>query len=128
MATTELMSSHPFLCKRVAELQNMVHPGTVRPVPRTPLAYPLAPILGMTAPGSTSGVLLIFLYIGILVAIAIPNFMKKRDELLQMQSQQQQFQFPPPDEDPDARPDDDDEDEEADADPPVQGQRKTYRE
>ena len=53
MATTELMSSHPFLCKRVAELQAIVHPGTVAPVPRTPLAYPLAPILGMTAPGST---------------------------------------------------------------------------
>jgi len=130
MATTELMSSHPFLCKRVAELQNIVHPGTVKPVPRTPLAYPLAPILGMSAPGSTSGVLLIFLYLGILAAIAVPNFLKKREELLQMQSQPQILPFPP-DEEQDGRDDDEDDAEEDAQQQPVPGstrEGKTYRE
>ena len=74
MATTELMSSHPFLCKRVAELQNLVHPGTVTPVPRTPLAYPLAPILGMTAPGSSGVVLVVLLYLGGVFAFAAKEF------------------------------------------------------
>jgi Zn-dependent protease with chaperone function len=131
MATTELMSSHPFLCKRVAALQELVHPGTVRTVPRTPLAYPLAPILGMTAPGSTSGVLLIVLYLGILVAVAVPNFIRKRDELLQMQSQQQMLPFPPDDEQ-DGRTDDEEEDDaEDEVQQPVPGssrEGKTYRE
>jgi len=70
MATTELMSSHPFLCKRVAELQNVVHPGTVAPVPRTPLAYPFAPLLGMTAPGSTGIALLVLIYLGVVGVVA----------------------------------------------------------
>ena len=74
MATTELMSSHPFLCKRVAELQNLVHPGTVAAVPRTPLAYPLAPILGMTAPGSSGAVFLVLLYLGVAFAFAAKEF------------------------------------------------------
>jgi Zn-dependent protease with chaperone function len=74
MATTELMSSHPFLCKRVAELQALVHPGTVAPVPRTPLAYPLAPILGMTAPGSSGVVFLLLLYLGVVFAFAAKEF------------------------------------------------------
>jgi Zn-dependent protease with chaperone function len=74
MATTELMSSHPFLCKRVAELQALVHPGTVAPVPRTPLAYPLAPILGMTAPGSSGVVFLVLLYLGVVFAFAAKEF------------------------------------------------------
>ena len=74
MATTELMSSHPFLCKRVAELQNLVHPGTVTPVPRTPMAYPLAPILGMTAPGSSGVVLVVLVYLGVVFAFAAKEF------------------------------------------------------
>ena len=74
MATTELMSTHPFLCKRVAELQNLVHPGTVTPVPRTPLAYPLAPILGMTAPGSSGVVLIVLVYLGVVFAFAAKEF------------------------------------------------------
>jgi len=74
MATTELMSSHPFLCKRVAELQAIVHPGTVAPVPRTPLAYPLAPILGMTAPGSTGVALLVLVYLGVIAVFAARGF------------------------------------------------------
>ena len=77
MATTELMSSHPFLCKRVAELQAIVHPGTVAPVPRTPLAYPLAPILGMTAPGSTGVVLLVLVYLGVVAVFAVRGFQSK---------------------------------------------------
>jgi Zn-dependent protease with chaperone function len=126
MATTELMSSHPFLCKRVAALQEVVHPGTVRPVPRTPLAYPLAPLLGMTAPGSSSAFLLIVLYLGVLVAFAAKGFQDRVARLGQQQS------MPLPsrtDEDPE-------EDDGADADEdtemkPVPGTvpgGKTYRE
>jgi hypothetical protein len=77
MATTELMSSHPFLCKRVAELQAIVHPGTVTPVQRTPLAYPLAPILGMTAPGSTGIALLVLVYLGVVAVFAVRTFQSK---------------------------------------------------
>lgn len=128
MATTELMSSHPFLCKRVAELQSIVHPGTVHPVSRTPLAYPLAPILGMTAPGSTSGVLLIFLYIGILAAVAIPNFLKMKEQAAQTQ-QQMQLPVPEDDERDGRQDDDDDEDDDAQRQSPGNSaDGKTYRE
>lgn len=134
MATTELMSSHPFLCKRVAALQELVHPGTVTPVPRTPLAYPLAPILGMTAPGSTGVVLLVLIYLGVVTVVAAKGFQAKLAQAGANVPPGLQFPFTPIpqqdlDDDPDARADDG-EDEEGESQPvpgTVPGGR-TYRE
>jgi len=135
MATTELMSSHPFLCKRVAELQAVVHPGTVSPVPRTPLAYPLAPILGMTAPGSSGVVFLLLLYLGVAFAFAAKGFRSRLAQAGSAAPPGLQLPFAPQEED-ESEADADDEDATADgADEeevqPVPGTvpgGKTYRE
>lgn len=136
MATTELMSSHPFLCKRVAALEELVHPGTVKPVPRTPLAYPLAPLLGMTAPGSTGVVLLVLLYLGVVFAIAAKGLQQKLAEAAGQTPPGLQLPFPrqgddeQEQEEADAEPDDGDEEEEG-ATRPIPGLLpggKTYRE
>jgi hypothetical protein len=135
MATTELMSSHPFLCKRVAELQNLVHPGTVAPVPRTPLAYPLAPILGMTAPGSSGVVLLVLLYLGVVFAFAAKEFRSRLAQAGSAAPPGLHLPFAPEGEDESAA-DPDDEDATAD-DPDEEGMQpvpgtvpggKTFRE
>jgi Zn-dependent protease with chaperone function len=77
MAVYELVSSHPYLCKRAAALQELGAPGTVRPVGRNPFAYPLAPVLGAGAGvGLSSAVWLVAAVIGITAAIAIPNFLR----------------------------------------------------
>lgn len=77
MAVLELSSSHPFLCKRAAALQEFVQPGTVRPVPRNALAYPLAPFFSIAAgPAGAGGAMAMIAVIGILAAIAVPNFIK----------------------------------------------------
>jgi Zn-dependent protease with chaperone function len=138
MATTELMSSHPFLCKRVAELQAIVHPGTVAPVPRTPLAYPLAPILGMTAPGSTGIALLVLVYLGVVAVFAVKSF---RSTLAAAGPPGCQLPFtpgaaPPSDEEEDDPRPDEEETPDPDGEPPEDGQMqrvpgtggKTYRE
>ena len=117
MATTELMSSHPFLCKRVAELQNLVHPGTVAPVPRTPLAYPFAPVLGMTAPGSTGIALLVLVYLGVVAVFAARSVQAKLAEVQGRVAPGLQLPFTPEEpDDPEPRPDDDP-DPQADDDP-----------
>lgn len=76
MATAELCMSHPYLCKRVAALQELRQPGTVLSPSRNPLAYPLAPLLGFSLGGPSSVALIMVVYLGILSAIAIPNFLK----------------------------------------------------
>jgi len=133
MATTELMSSHPFLCKRVAALQELVHPGTVTPVPRTPLAYPLAPILGMTAPGSTGIALLVLVYLGVVFAFAAKSFQSRLAAAGGQTPPGLQLPFPS---EPPSEPEDDQEEAEADDDRDAEMQRvpgtlpggKTYRE
>jgi Zn-dependent protease with chaperone function len=80
-AVAELASSHPFLCKRVAALQEVHQPGTVEPVGRNPLAYPLAPFLGFLAAGPAGGagtLLVVVAVIGIVAAIAIPSLLRAR--------------------------------------------------
>jgi Zn-dependent protease with chaperone function/type II secretory pathway pseudopilin PulG len=81
-AVLELVSSHPYLCKRVAALQELSHPGTVAPVSRNPLAYPLAPVFGFMAAGSggggLGGLLVMVAMIGIIAAIAIPSLLRAR--------------------------------------------------
>lgn len=80
-AISELVSSHPFLCKRVAALHELTAPGTVAPVRRNPLAYPLAPVLGVFGAGGGAFAFLIPVYVlGILAAIAIPHFQRYAEE------------------------------------------------
>jgi Zn-dependent protease with chaperone function len=89
-AVVELGSSHPFLCKRVAALYEYVKPGSLKPVSRNPLAYPFAPFLGFAAAGGgAGGGLLVIAMIGILAAVAIPNFVKFQERVRQQAEQQQ---------------------------------------
>jgi Zn-dependent protease with chaperone function/type II secretory pathway pseudopilin PulG len=77
----ELVSTHPFLCKRVAALQELDQPGTVAPVSRNPLAYPLAPVFGLMAAGPAAGaggLLVMVAMVGIIAAIAIPSLLRAR--------------------------------------------------
>ena len=110
MATAELCMSHPYLCKRVAALQEFWQPGTVPVVRRTPLAYPLAPVLGFTVGGSSSIALLTVFYIGVLAAIAIPNYKRFQERAAAAALQRQQVTPPWPDTD----------DEEEESAPPSQ--------
>jgi hypothetical protein len=75
----ELNASHPFLPKRVAALANHENPGTAPATSRHLLAYPLAPMFSM---GSVAGpgLLMMVAVIGILAAIAIPQFAEYRDK------------------------------------------------
>lgn len=82
MSIGELVSAHPYLCKRVAALQEQSQPGSLRPVARHPLAYPLAPFLGAGTTGAGMGGLMAFVAIaGILAAISIPSFVKYQHQL-----------------------------------------------
>jgi Zn-dependent protease with chaperone function len=75
MAVNELGASHPYLCKRVAAVKEYVVPGSTRVASRNPLAYPLAPFLAVGG-GGASGALVVVAVVGILAAIAIPNFVR----------------------------------------------------
>jgi Zn-dependent protease with chaperone function/type II secretory pathway pseudopilin PulG len=80
-AVLELVSTHPFLCKRVAALQELHQPGTVAPVSRNPLAYPLAPVFGLMAAGPAGGLggmLVMVAVVGMIAAIAIPSLLRAR--------------------------------------------------
>lgn len=76
MAIYELVSSHPYLCKRVAALQELSAPGTAPAASRTAFAYVLAPIFGGSAGGAAGSFIIIVAVIGIIAAMAIPTFMK----------------------------------------------------
>jgi Zn-dependent protease with chaperone function/type II secretory pathway pseudopilin PulG len=80
-AVLELVSTHPYLCKRVAALQELSQPGSAPAVPRNILAYPLAPVLGLAAAGPAGGaasLLVVVAMIGIIAAIAIPSLLRAR--------------------------------------------------
>ncbi len=70
----ELNATHPFLSKRVAALVNWQKPGAVKIPRRSLLAYPLAPMFGMASPGAAGAPLIILAMVGIMAAIAIPQF------------------------------------------------------
>jgi Zn-dependent protease with chaperone function len=70
----ELNASHPFLPKRVAALVNWKHPGQIPLPKRSVMAYPLAPLLGAPVSGGAAAPLVIVAVIGILAAIAIPQY------------------------------------------------------
>lgn len=76
MAVLELSASHPFLCKRVAALRDWTAPGTSPAARRNVLAWPLAPLLGV-ATGSAPSTAIVF--VAILAAIAVPNFVKYQE-------------------------------------------------
>jgi Zn-dependent protease with chaperone function len=97
MATAELCMSHPYLCKRVAALQELWQPGTVPAVRRTPLAYPLAPVLGFSVGGSSSIALLTVFYLGVMAAIAIPNYKRFQERSAAAALQRQRATPPWPD-------------------------------
>ena len=94
MAIYELVSSHPYLCKRVAELKNLEAPGSVRVAARNPLSYPFAPLFGGLAisGGGAAGALMIVAIVGMLAAIAVPNFLKYQQMAAQRRIQQTQMQ------------------------------------
>jgi Zn-dependent protease with chaperone function len=75
MSIFELVSSHPYLCKRAAALQEFAAPGTVKPVRRNPLAYPLAPFLGFAAAGNMqAGFVVVIFLMAFVFASAMPAF------------------------------------------------------
>jgi Zn-dependent protease with chaperone function len=73
----ELTSSHPFLCKRVAALTALTNPAAARPVPRSLAGAALAPMLGGFGGGAAGAApLMMVAVVGMLAAIAIPNFLR----------------------------------------------------
>ncbi len=76
MAVYELNTTHPFLSKRVASLRQAQTPGTAPALGRNPFAYVLAPFFGVAMGGASSILLVYVCMIGVLAAIAIPNFQK----------------------------------------------------
>jgi Zn-dependent protease with chaperone function len=74
MSVLELVSSHPYLCKRAAALREWSQPGSVTPVTRNPFAYPLAPLLGIAAApggGAASAAVMLVAFVGVMAAIAV---------------------------------------------------------
>lgn len=72
----ELSSSHPFLCKRAGALQELSAPGTVAPVKRSVAGWIFAPLLGGLGGAGGGAPLVAIAAVGVLAAIAIPNFIK----------------------------------------------------
>jgi type II secretory pathway pseudopilin PulG len=73
----ELTSYHPYLTKRAGTLADFAAPGSVMPIKRSFWGWLLAPVLGglgTTAGGA--GPLMMVAVIGVLAAIAIPNFIR----------------------------------------------------
>ena len=77
------------MCKRAAALQEFTTPGSVKPVRRTPLAYPLAPVFGFAVAGTGAAPIMAIVMIGMLAAIAVPNFKKFQERARQAALQQQ---------------------------------------
>jgi Zn-dependent protease with chaperone function len=75
----ELNASHPYLPKRVAALKDHKNPGSVPAVSRHLLAYPLAPMFSFGS-AAGPGLLVMVAIIGIMAAIAIPQFAKYREK------------------------------------------------
>ena len=75
-AVVELNLSHPFLSKRVAAVID--HEQARVSVGRNPFAYLFAPLFSFSAAGTgaASQLIIVVAIVGILAAIAIPNFLK----------------------------------------------------
>jgi Zn-dependent protease with chaperone function len=68
MAVRELCMTHPYLCKRAAALQELALPGSTERVGRNPLAYPLAPVLGISVGGASSFAMIMAIYLAFVTA------------------------------------------------------------
>jgi len=79
MAVLELSASHPYLCKRAAALAAVSNPAIATSVGRHPLAWLLAPVLGAASGGPAAAPMMVVAIIGILSAIAVPNFLKYQE-------------------------------------------------
>jgi len=79
MAVLELSASHPYLCKRAAALAAVSNPAIATSVGRHPLAWLLAPVLGAASGGPAAAPVMVVAIIGILAAIAVPNFLKYQE-------------------------------------------------
>jgi len=73
MSVLELVSSHPFLCKRAAALREYHRPGSVEPVSRNVLAYILAPLFGVAAApaGGAGAGMMVIAIVGVMSVIGI---------------------------------------------------------
>ncbi|MBI1948917.1 MAG: M48 family metalloprotease [Deltaproteobacteria bacterium] len=92
MSLIELNSTHPFIAKRVAAIQQLRRPGIAPDGGRNPLSYVLAPFFGFASGGAASilQLYIIVCVIGMLAAIAIPNFMKFQERAKAAQLEQLQ--------------------------------------
>jgi Zn-dependent protease with chaperone function len=88
MSIFELVSSHPYLCKRAAALREFSQPGSVSAVSRNVWAYPLAPLLGVAgAPaGGASAGMMVMLVVGIMAVVAIQGVRKFQQQALDIQN------------------------------------------
>lgn len=103
MAVYELGASHPYVCKRVAALQEWVAPGSAPEPRRNAFAYPLAPFLAIGGGGAGAAPMMAVAVIAMLAAIAIPNFVKYQQRAreaaaAQAAQQVQQVEVQPEDE------------------------------
>jgi len=87
MSVFELSSTHPYLCKRAAALQEYAAPGTVRPVRRNALAYPLAPFLAISTGGPQGVFLVVLVIVVMMAAFTIPIFVRYKQQWEQAASQ-----------------------------------------
>lgn len=87
MSVFELSSTHPYLCKRAAALQEYATPGTVLPVRRNALAYPLAPFLAFTTGGPQGVFLVVLVILAMMAAFTIPMFVRYKERFEQAASQ-----------------------------------------
>jgi len=83
MAALELSGTHPYLCKRVAALDQVSRPHATTAVSRHPLAWLLSPVVGGLAGGPGSAPILAIAMVGVLAAIAIPNFVRYQERARQ---------------------------------------------
>ena len=75
----ELNATHPYLPKRIAALYNKERPGLVPVAKRNILAYPLAPFFGFASAGGSAPLVMIAI-VGVLAAVAIPQFEAYRNK------------------------------------------------
>lgn len=69
----ELVSTHPFITRRVAALRAVRSPHEAT-TQRHPLSYVFAPLFGIAAGTPAAAGMILMVYLGILAAVAIPAF------------------------------------------------------
>jgi Zn-dependent protease with chaperone function len=91
MSFHELTADYPWLVKRMASIASKANVAQVQPPKRHPLAWLLALCVPRTGAGAGgASILIVIAIIGILAAIAIPNFIAYRDKARMQQSVQEE--------------------------------------